>query len=388
MTQQRNATDLAEFPDNPHFPASRPDDVKALQATELSANQMLAPQTLGQALEWARILCDSSIVPTAYRGKPADVLTCILFGKNLGLDVVQALQNVFIVNGKATVYGDAILGIVLAKSKPGELETFEETWEPEVDGGRATCKIKRRGFPERVVSFSMDEARRIKTTENSWEGVPQGGRPKKVEIMLADKETYRNYPRRMCKFKARNEGLRDVFPDYLLGIIPREDAEDYVVDAIGYTVDKGNGERERVEGLEDLIGELEPDAAAQVDAGFERLALSRAQRLVKLREFRGNAGELLAWLRDEFALQKTRGAQHYRPRTERPEASAAAREATAKRLGDGLDAALQARGAAPSTAEGQVEETPARPAQVEAPKETPNAEAKPAASANAKRVLF
>lgn len=316
---QKNATDLAEFPDNPHFPPSRPEDQKAMMSLELRADQMLAPQTLGQALEWARILCDAEIVPKAYRGKPADVLTCLLFGRNLGLDVVQSLQNVAVVNGKATVYGDALLGIVLAKCTEQEraafLETFEETWDPAVESGKATC-VASRGKRVRTISFSIDDAKKIETTEADWTNVPSGGRPNKKTIKLADKETYKNYPRRMCKFKARNEVLRDLFPDYLLGILPREDAEDYV-DAVGYTVEKGNGERERVEGLEDLIGELEPETASQVVAGFERLAFSRAQRLVKLREYRGKAAELLTWLRDEFALQATRGAQHYKPRTER-----------------------------------------------------------------------
>jgi len=368
MTQNRNAADAAEFPDNPHFPPSRPEDQKAMMSLELRSDQMLAPQTLGQALEWARILCDAEIVPKAYRGKPADVLTCLLFGRNLGLDVVQSLQNVAVVNGKATVYGDALLGIVLAKMSDGEraefLETFEETWEPNVEEGKATCTA-RRGKRTRTISFSIADARKIQTIEADWEGVPQGGRPKQKRVSLAEKETYKNYPRRMCKFKSRNEVLRDLFPDYLLGILPREDAEDYV-EAVGYTVDKGDGRRERVEGLEDLMGELEPEAAGQVDAGFERLALSRAQRLVKLREFRGRSLDLLNWLRDEFALQKTRGAQHYKPREERalkadPVAELARAEARdAKRLEE-----------AP---------TEAKPATA--------TEAKPAASSQAKAVLF
>lgn len=332
---QRNASNAAEFPDNPHFPPSREEDQKSLMALEMTASQMLAPQTLGQALEWARILCDAEIVPKAYRGKPADVLTCLLFGRNLGLDVVQSLQNVAVVNGKATVYGDALLGIVLSKMTEKErdtfLETFEETWDPDVDGGKATCTA-RRGARVRSLSFSMADAAKIETTENDWEGVPQGGRPRKKVVKLAEKETYKNYPRRMCKFKTRNEVLRDLFPDYLLGILPREDAEDYV-EAVGYQVQNADGTTARVEGLEDLIGELEPEAASQVVAGFDRLALSRAQRLVKLREHRGDAGALLTWLRDEFALQKTRGAQHYRPKAD----DAARRETTAQRLEGSLE---------------------------------------------------
>lgn len=335
---QATAPSSAEFRNNPHYPPSRQADVDALQSTELAPNQMLAPQTLGQALEWARILCDAEIVPKAYRGQPADVLTCILFGKNLGLDVVQSLQNVVVVNGKATVYGDALLGVVLSKMTPKEretfLETFDETWDPELAGGTATCTA-RRGSRVRTLSFSMDEARKIQTTEADWTGVPQGGRPNHKKKALAEKDTYQNYPRRMCKFKARNEVLRDLFPDFLLGIIPREDAEDYV-EAVGYQVEKAPGEPIRVEGLEDLIGEMDPDDAAAVEAGFLKLNLSRAQKMVELRKHRGDVGALLQSLRDEYALRLTRGAKHAPERADSP----ARRARVAEALGASVDEAL------------------------------------------------
>lgn len=297
---------------NPHFPPPNNEERKKLELMPVGGRASLAPQTFGQAMEWARVLCDSELVPKAYRGHPADVLVCILWGANLGLDAVQALQNVMIANGKASVYGDAVLGIVLAKCQPGELEKFSETWDPDLAGGTWTTTVQRRGRDPIVRAFSMDEARRIKTTELDWTGVPSGGKPNRRQTTLAEKETYQNYPRRMCKFKARNEALRDGFPDLLLGITTKEDNEEYV-DASSWAVD-GEPRGVALETLEDLIGALTPGQAAAITAGFDQLKWGRAERLVKLREFRGRGDELIAHLRHEFALVATRGARGYQPR--------------------------------------------------------------------------
>jgi hypothetical protein len=51
---------------------------------------------------------------------------------------------------------------------------------------------------------------------------------KKVQVTLADKQTYKSYPKRMLQMRARAFALRDMFPDVLKGLQVREEVEDFV----------------------------------------------------------------------------------------------------------------------------------------------------------------
>lgn len=307
MTNQARGAKVAAFPD-----AHDTEERKALMLSPLHTST-LAPQTLGQALEWAHIMCGSQLVPEGMRGNPADVLIAILWGNQLGMSVVQALQNIAVVNGRATIWGDAYLAIVMGRAGD-DLEKFEETWEPDVEGGKWTTTVKRKGpLPETVRSFSMADAKKIHYYASGGQKV------------LAEKDTYRNYPRRMCKFKARNEALRDTFPDLLLNIGVREfeGEDDPARVGEGATADA----KRQGEPLAELLERYEPDVAASIVRGFDELALSTAERRVKLREHGDNSAALLAWLKEEFTLRKTSGRQRQpapRTGTKRPTTTDAA----------------------------------------------------------------
>lgn len=277
------------------FPTSDDAERKALMLTPLHADK-LQPQTIGQALEWANLMCQSQLVPKDMRGKPADVLVAILWGNQLGMTVVQALQNIAVVNGRATIWGDAYLGIVLGRAGD-QVEKFEETWEPDVDGGKWTTTVKRRGpLPEVTRSFSIGDASKVFYYAD--------GNKKR----LSDKDTYQNYPRRMCKFKARNEALRDTFPDLILGIGIREEADEYDTEQ---RVGEGAtaAAAQRAEPLAELLAVYSPEIATSIVKGFDELALSTAERRVKLREYGDNSAALLEWLKQEYTLRKTNGRQ-------------------------------------------------------------------------------
>ncbi len=67
-----------------------------------------APTTLTEAIQFSEMLASSSMVPRAYQGKPNDVLVCLQWGYEMGMAPMQALQNIAVINGKPSVYGDAI----------------------------------------------------------------------------------------------------------------------------------------------------------------------------------------------------------------------------------------------------------------------------------------
>ncbi len=159
----------------------------------------LSPQTFEQAMKFSQMLADSELVPKDFRGKPGNCLIAMQWGSELGLKPLQALSNIAVVNGRAALWGDAVIALV--RSSP-----ICEYVQESDDGHTATCRAKRRGEPEQVVTFSMDDAK-------------QAG--------LAGKQgPWSQYPKRMRQMRARAFALRDVFPDVLRGMPVAEEVMD------------------------------------------------------------------------------------------------------------------------------------------------------------------
>ena len=167
--------------------------------TEHKQHFSLAPKDLDEAMRFADMLASSSIVPKDYIGKPGNCLVAIQWGMELGLQPMQAMQSIAVINGRPSLWGDAMLALV--KAHPA----FEWIKE-ECDGSVATCTIKRRGEPEVMQSFSMEEAKRAGLTGK------QG--------------PWTQYPKRMLQMRARGFALRDAFPDALRGVVSAEEARD------------------------------------------------------------------------------------------------------------------------------------------------------------------
>jgi len=157
-------------------------------------------QSLGELIEFATLLSKSDLVPSGYKGKPENILTAIQLGQEIGLKPLQSLQSIYVVNGKPTLYGDAMIALV--RSHP-DFEDIKEWQEEDI----AYCEIKRKGQTPCVRQFSMDEAR-------------SAG-------LINRNPVWKAYPKRMLQMKARGYALRDCFPDALSGLITIEEAVDY-----------------------------------------------------------------------------------------------------------------------------------------------------------------
>ena len=60
------------------------------------------------------------------------------WGAEIGLQPLQAMQNIAVINGRPSLWGDAVLALVRSS---GLLEQFEETQTEDM----ATCTVKRKG---------------------------------------------------------------------------------------------------------------------------------------------------------------------------------------------------------------------------------------------------
>jgi len=181
-----------------------------------TTNRGFAPATLTEAIQFSDMLASSSMVPKAYQGKPQDILVCVQWGYEMGLAPMQALQNIAVINGKPSVYGDAMMALVQASPVCEDIEEFfegEGTPNPV-----AVCVAKRKGRKPVTAKFSVEDAKRA--------GLWGKGGP------------WSAYPKRMMQMRARGFALRDAFPDVLKGLITAEEAQDFPVEATPVPVAK------------------------------------------------------------------------------------------------------------------------------------------------------
>lgn len=160
----------------------------------------LAPQSLDEAMRFADILATSSIVPKDFANNPGNILVAIQWGMELGLQPMQAMQSIAVINGRPALWGDAVIGLV--RGSP-----LCEYIHEEDDGETATCRVKRRGEAEQVRTFSMADA--------------------KAAGLSGKAGPWTSYPKRMRQMRARSFALRDVFPDVLRGMPVAEEVQDY-----------------------------------------------------------------------------------------------------------------------------------------------------------------
>ena len=179
-------SNIAEF--KPNSPAIIP-----------AAKFDLSPTTFAEALTLSDYLADSSMVPKDFMGKPGNCLVAIQWGMEIGLKPLQAMQNIAVINGRPSLWGDAV--IALARNSPACEYIIETQTATE-----ATCRIKRRGEPEQVRTFSMTDA--------------------KLAGLSGKQGPWSQYPKRMMQMRARAFAIRDVFPDVLKGLPVAEEVMD------------------------------------------------------------------------------------------------------------------------------------------------------------------
>lgn len=165
----------------------------------------LAPRNLGEAMEFAKIIASSDMVPKDYINKPGNVLVAVQTGAELGLKPMQSLQGISVINGRPGVWGDAMWALILSHPE------YEDSHEEKTDT-HCTVTLKRRGKSAVIVTFSMDDAKKAG---------------------LAGKQgPWQTAPKRMLQMRARAFAARDLFADALKGIKSIEELRDYPADPV------------------------------------------------------------------------------------------------------------------------------------------------------------
>ena len=162
--------------------------------------------TFEDLFRFSQAVAASGLAPKNMQ-KAETIMIAIQFGFEIGLTPMSALQNIAVINGVPTIYGDCAKALVLASEV---CEYVKEYTSGSIDENTLTanCISKRKNGEELASSFSIKDAK----LAGLWNNSP----------------TWKKYPTRMLMFRARGFNLRDNFADILKGIKTAEEVSDYV----------------------------------------------------------------------------------------------------------------------------------------------------------------
>lgn len=160
----------------------------------------LTPRNLEEALKFADIMSKSDLVPKDFKDKPGNILVAIQKGLEIGLSPMAALESIAVINGRASLWGDALLGLVQVSPQ------YEWHNEAESVPTKGVCIVKRKGHEPHRVEFSLEDAKRAG--------------------LLGKPGPWQQYTARMLTLRARAFALRDKFADVLKGLSMAEEALD------------------------------------------------------------------------------------------------------------------------------------------------------------------
>ena len=195
----------------------------ALQAAPHAGGGIL-PTTFEQATAFAERVARSGFIPGPYRGKPDDVLACVIVGHELGIGPMQALRAIHVVNGKPILSADLMVGLVKRSPECEYLRIVESTDE------RAVYETKRRGEPEPTrLDWTFEQAKRAGLTNNP---------------------TWKKHTAAMLRARCASALARAVYPDLVMGIYEEDE---------GREISSGNGQRRQ-----NATPELAPEPPAAI----------------------------------------------------------------------------------------------------------------------------
>lgn len=148
--------------------------------------------TLQDQMAFAKAVCQSDIIPTVYRGKPANILVAVGYGAPLGLTPMQSLQDISVINGKPTASASFIASHVRMAGHKLRINKDEKALS-------VTVTIVRSDDPDYPISVTRDKA---------WA----------QQMGLLNKDNYRKQPLTMLTWRAITAVAREACPEILYGV--------------------------------------------------------------------------------------------------------------------------------------------------------------------------
>lgn len=160
----------------------------------------IIPTTIEEVFRLATAISKSGLAP-ANMNTPEKLTVAIMQGLEIGLPPMMAVNRIAVVNGRPTLYGEAIPALLLSRGFR-LVETMEGTGEKRL----ARCRVIRPDGDAQERTFSVEDAK----TASLW----------------GKAGPWKQYPDRMLQMRARGFAARDHAADVLGGLYLTEEAED------------------------------------------------------------------------------------------------------------------------------------------------------------------
>lgn len=171
-------------------------------------------------------------IPDRYIGKPRDMVSAIWVGRELGLQPMEAINSLYLVNGQVSMSGKVMSALI---HRAGHMIKVKlSTTEAEVE-----CH---RWFPQ---TQTMEHVGTVTFTEEDAK-----------RAHLSKKDTYRMYPQVMLAWRAITLAARVYYADVISGV-------SYVPEEVGLEVDPEELPEDIIEG--EIIQPLSSDAGNEGD---------------------------------------------------------------------------------------------------------------------------
>ena len=159
------------------------------------------PESLAQAMEAARMLAGSGLLPRHLQGKPGDVLATMVAGAELGLKMMESLRAIYLVNGKVGFDSAFIASRCLALPV---CERFQLV-DAESNEKQAVYIAPRRGQPANKYRYTLEMAQRAGLTRN---------------------DTWSRHTEAMLRARCCSAIAKIVFPEATFGVYTRDELEE------------------------------------------------------------------------------------------------------------------------------------------------------------------
>lgn len=221
---------------------------------------------LDEAYRLSQNLAVADSLPRALKGKPADVLSIVLYGQELGLAPMQSIQAIYVVEGRPQLAAQT--WIALARRAGHKVRVSDP-----VAGKSVTVTVTRHDDPEFPHSFTATIEQAI-----------QAGKCKIVDgkVVARSKEgkvlPWEAYTDQLLLARAASNALRFAAPEIALGFYSEGDFdEDVTVPEPIATVPPINAET--MDATDEAIVDAEVVEEADPDALREELAKAEAEHV-------------------------------------------------------------------------------------------------------------
>lgn len=163
----------------------------------------IVPQSIDETFRLAQALSKGGdMVPQHFQNKPEQIMAAVMRGMEIGLAPMQALANIAVINGRASLWGDALPALMQKNGHHIDVEI-----EGEGEAMKAVATLIRGDTGREIVrEFSVADAKKA----NLW----------------GKSGPWQTYPKRMLSMRARALACRDGAADAMMGLQVAEEAAD------------------------------------------------------------------------------------------------------------------------------------------------------------------